>query len=38
MDVPGSVSSVVEHFVHTEGVVGSNPIPTTSLFIPIRVS
>ena len=26
---PWSVSSVVERFVHTEDVVGSNPIPTT---------
>ncbi len=25
-----AVSSVVEHFVHTEGVVGSNPIPPTN--------
>lgn len=28
-----SVSSVVEHFVHTEGVVGSNPIPTTNALM-----
>jgi len=27
-----AVSSVVEHFVHTEGVTGSNPVPPTILL------
>ncbi len=26
-----AVSSVVEHFVHTEGVTGSSPVPPTML-------
>jgi hypothetical protein len=26
-----AVSSVVEHFVHTEGVTGSNPVPPTKI-------
>src|SRR5690606_18093053 len=30
---PGAISSVVEHFVHTEGVTGSNPVSRTNIFL-----
>src|SRR6185295_20115947 len=33
----GALSSVVEHFLHTEGVAGSNPAARTILPIPFTV-